>query len=541
MGYKTGIAFFLAVFFTAYFCAARSASDSLTRLATDKFNSGDYAAALNLNIELLKIAQKEQNHHDEAFALHLVGRMHYYLKDIRQALQYNFQANDVAVKYGVDSVIAKTLHFIGTLYQEKGETDSSLYYYRKAQKELEGTGNWAELSTLYGVMGELYLRQLGNDAEGKRCFDLCELYAIKSGNKGKLAFSYIKKCIYACLHNDCKQGEIFAGNARDLYRELKEVEGELYAMNVIFYSKTHCSDSSIYSLVSEMRNIRDSIFGSQTADKIAKYKTLYETEKTNAENKELLIATRSKNILLISTITISLLLLLVLWFAYNRYRIKKERESEKEKSVYKSMQYKAVLEAEEKERSRIAGELHDSIGQILSTAKMIISVVKPADAEDEEVLTNSMSLIDRAVKEVRTISHNLMPSSLTGFGLKAAIKELARNVNASGSLKFTLELSEQLEVTKDEEVVIYRIIQEAVHNIIKHAQATAILLTFENADGDYLLQIKDNGKGFDTTAIKTSTGIGWKNIFLRVELLNGTIDVTSAPGMGTSIRIAFKS
>ncbi len=285
--------------------------------------------------------------------------------------------------------------------------------------------------------------------------------------------------------------------------------------------------------------MRDSIFRAQTADKVAKYKTLYETEKTNAENQELLATTHTKNILIKGIIVLAALLLLLLWFAYNRYRIKKESEFEKQNSVHKILRYKAALEAEEKERARIARELHDSLGQTLSTTKMMLSVVAPIDENSNEVLNESMKVLDQAVQEVRTISHNLMPSSLAELGIGAALKELARNINATGKTKISLEVSEAVVLNKDKEVITYRIVQELVHNAVKHTHCTQIAIKLQSAADGYLLQVQDNGNGFDVATIHNAKGIGWQNIFLRVDLLGGTIDVNSAADSGTIVRIIF--
>ncbi len=530
----------LLMLFAASACFARADSDSLKACAYTKYKSGDFADALNIYLELLGQASREKDDKGAAYAMYQVARMHYYLRNLTLSISTSREALEMARASHNDSVTAKALSFIGSLYQEIEKTDSSLVYYKQAQQQMEGTRDWGELSTLYGAMGELYLRQLHNDGEASRCFALCERYAVKADNITKLAFAVIKNSIYASYHGECQKGEQLAQKAWALYRQEKNVDGELYAMRAVVFARTQCGDTSIYRLVSDMQDAQDFLFRSKTADKIAYYKTLYETGKTNAENKELVAAARVKNIWLGSIIVFGMLLLLLLWVAYNRYRIKKESEFERQKSQLKSEQYKAMLEAEETERARIARELHDSLGQMLSATKMMLSVVSPAGADDREVLTKSMGLVDQAVNEVRTISHNLMPSSLAELGLAAAIRELARNVNTAGTVAVKLELGDELNIAKNAEVIVYRILQEIIHNALKHAAATQIFIKVERTAAGNFIQVKDNGRGFDTTTIEQSAGIGWKNIFLRVGLLAGAINVTSAPGSGTDIQITFR-
>ncbi len=513
--------------------------DSLNNGALQHFKNGEYGDALSSYLEALKTAQKEKRCADEAYATFQVGRTLYYLKDHRQALNYLFTASKVAANCPGDSAGQKLFQLIGSIYQELEKPDSSIYFYNEAREKLEGTQNNEELSNLYGVMGELYARQLHNDSAAKRCVGLCEQYALLSGNKSSIAFAYSKKSIYLAEHGDCKQAGLLGQKAYDLYREVKETDGMIYSLNVILFSKTQCADKSIYDVLAVMQNMRDSIFQAKTAEKVAQYKGLYETEKTEAENKKLQEATARKNILIGAIMIVSTTLLLLIWLAYNRYRIKKESEFEKEKNLHRSLQYKALIEGEEKERTRIARELHDSIGQILSAAKMNVSVIKPSGNDDEEVRVNAMGLIDRAVTEVRTISHNLMPSALSELGLKPALKALVKAVNTASALQIKLEMDDEPVMLKSAEVVVYRIIQEIIHNTIKHAKATELVIKFGSSGRNITLDTRDNGTGFDTGQIATSGGIGWKNIFLRTELLNGKIAVDSEQNKGTSIHIEF--
>jgi len=513
---------------------------NLFEQAAKKFSGGDYAGALQCDIKALERAQKENNCVLEAYATHQVAKMHYYLKDRRLSLSWMFKANHLAVECKVDSIIQRTLHNIGSIYQEINQPDSSLFYYMQAKTLLDKTQNWSELSTLYGVMGELCNRALNRDADAKVYTDLCEKYARLSKDTVKLAFSFMKRGNFSTFHRDYKKAEQYYVIAKQLYRSVGQVEGEMYALRCIGVAKGMLGDTLSNDVFGELLKMRDSIFRATTAGKVAEYKTLYETEKARAENRELAKSNQQKNTLLIVFVVGSVGLLTLLWFAYSRYRIKKENEFEKQKSQYKTLRYKEVVEAEEKERTRIARELHDGIGQILSATKMNVSVVKAGDEFDEKQLKTSINLLDKAVREVRTISHNLMPSSLMELGLSAALREMADNVNSTRNFKLELEILNDLELPAVSEVSIYRLIQEIVNNAIRHAQATTVRLTLGNKNNTCFAEIKDNGIGFDTSKIEQSKGIGWKNIFSRVELLNGIIRINSEIGSGTSVYIEFK-
>jgi len=145
-------------------------------------------------------------------------------------------------------------------------------------------------------------------------------------------------------------------------------------------------------------------------------------------------------------------------------------------------------------------------------------------------------MVDDAVKEVRSVSHNMMPNALIRFGLAKAVREFIDKIAATGALKIDLQiigLTERLESTT--ETVLYRVMQETVSNIIKHAQASDISIQLIRDEDNLTMMIEDNGKGFDTKKMSEFGGIGLKNIISRVEYLNGTVDFDSFPGRGTTV------
>jgi len=201
--------------------------------------------------------------------------------------------------------------------------------------------------------------------------------------------------------------------------------------------------------------------------------------------------------------------------------------------------FSSIIAAEEKERTRIAKELHDGLGQILSTARLNVAALEESvPMEDEKILKNSLSLIDNAVSEVRIISHDLMPGILTQVGLFAAVRQLCNSINEAKQIKveYTFPESEK-RLNAALEISVYRIIQEILNNMLRHSEATKINMSINWADHQLQLKISDNGKGFDTSKIHESKGIGWKNVFSRVKFHKGEIKVESNLGSGTSVKI----
>ncbi len=203
---------------------------------------------------------------------------------------------------------------------------------------------------------------------------------------------------------------------------------------------------------------------------------------------------------------------------------------------------RAIFVGEQAERIRIARDLHDSIGQILAVVKMRLTSAPAHDAAALKMQTDaSAALVDQAVAEVRAISHNLIPEDLT-FGAIRAIENLCSRMASAGNIAVKLTVADAVRVRKSNQefsLSLYRIVQEVLGNMMKHSGASAITLDMVQQDSFIHLHIADNGRGFDTGIICRSGGIGWKNVFARVNLLNGRVDVRSERISDTSIQISI--
>ena len=221
------------------------------------------------------------------------------------------------------------------------------------------------------------------------------------------------------------------------------------------------------------------------------------------------------------------------------YRVKQMQEMSKqlliEKNFVQQQRTQAVLEAEERERVRIARDLHDGIGQMLAAARMTLGNYLSQKKIDVTEIQNSLDLLEDSIREVREISHNMMPGTLTKFGLSSALKQFTNKINALNTLKVDLQvvgIKERLD--EKIEMMLYRIVQEIISNIIRHAEATKISIELIRHDDELILIVEDDGKGFDSENVENQ-GIGLKNIATRVEYLNGYVNFDSTLGHGTSV------
>ena len=202
---------------------------------------------------------------------------------------------------------------------------------------------------------------------------------------------------------------------------------------------------------------------------------------------------------------------------------------------------KAVINAEENERKRIAAELHDGVGQMMSAAKMNLSAIENEiifkDEAQRVYFDKVIGMVDESCKEVRSVSHQMMPNALLKSGLSSAVKEFLDKID-NRIIKINLYTEGlQQRLDSNTETVLYRVIQECVNNVIKHSGANNLDISLiKDADG-VSATVEDNGKGFDSNDKQKFEGIGLKNIRSRVAFLKGTVDFDSSPGKGTLVAI----
>ncbi|TKC12921.1 tetratricopeptide repeat protein [Pedobacter polaris] len=248
-----------------------------------------------------------------------------------------------------------------------------------------------------------------------------------------------------------------------------------------------------------------------------------------------------RNIFLIIIISILLVSILLAYLFYSRNKLKQEARLQDEVIKQQDLATKAILNAEESERKRISNELHDGLGQMFSAVKMNLSALTEdlnfKNEQSKDMFDKTLSLVDESCKEVRSISHQMAPNVLLKSGLATAVRDFISKID-SRKLKIKLEtfgLQERLD--QNIETVLYRVIQETVNNVIKHAEASSLDIQLSKDEEGINAMIEDNGRGFNTSELEKFEGIGLKNIRSRVEYLKGSVDFSSTPSSGTLVAI----
>lgn len=217
------------------------------------------------------------------------------------------------------------------------------------------------------------------------------------------------------------------------------------------------------------------------------------------------------------------------------------RELEKDRQL---LTVNSMLKGQEDERTRLARDLHDGLGGLLSGVKFSLINMKDnlvMTPDNMAVFERSLDMIDTSIRELRRVAHNMMPEILTKFGLEEALKEYCSTINATKLLNVRFQ-SHGMDKRLDQsvEIIIYRIVQELLNNVIKHAGASEAFVQLIQEDNRLNIVVEDNGKGFDTASLESSTGAGWANIRSRVEYLKGQLDINSEQEKGTLVNIEFK-
>lgn len=216
-----------------------------------------------------------------------------------------------------------------------------------------------------------------------------------------------------------------------------------------------------------------------------------------------------------------------------------EKKLEKERKARQHEITAAVLDAQENERSELARELHDNINQVLITSRLYIEHALHNKDKQEEVLKKNFEHLSAVIKELRRLSRTLMPPSLGEASLRQALQELLADMQHLShiAIEFTFRGDQDGHLPEQLKLAVFRIVQEQLNNIIRHANASKITLNLHQTQKQLKVEVADDGVGFKEDSVPR--GLGLKNMISRANLFDGRIDILSQPGSGTIVRTTF--
>lgn len=556
---------------------------------------GKFREALGVAQEALRVYETLGNQKDLAVAYLNVGSEWHYLSDFQAATDYYLKSKKIAEAIGDKRLQRITNNNLASIFINLKEYQKGKAYAEASlQIARELNNEYAISSSTYNIAtAELYLKQydkaLKNYAAiaeiGKTTDDyillldgqlgMADVYAATK-EKAK-AMDYYNRVISLSQEKEAPEYEMYAYmGLSDLHLAAQEyILAENHIVKGIALAERLESNFEMKDLVlkaSELAEktgkfkealqyrkqyevLNDSIVGEKSKSNITLLEAKFEAEKKEATISQLEaekqiqeLSIRQKDILNYALIGASLAFLLLSFLLYRNYihkqRLQQQRigELEWEKQLTAT---EAVLQGEEQERTRLAKDLHDGLGGMLSGIKYSFQTMKEnliMTPENLQSFERSMDMLDSSIKEMRRVAHNMMPESLVKFGLDTALKDYCNEIGKTGALQLEYQSIglEGENLDKTASITIYRIVQELLGNILKHASAKSAVVQIAKTNDQLTITVEDDGKGFNPTILQKSRGMGWTNIQNRVDFLKGRLAIDSAPEKGTSVHIEFE-
>lgn len=343
--------------------------------------------------------------------------------------------------------------------------------------------------------------------------------------------------------------EALEAKSRDLYYLICRDLGDYYAQ----IGQT----AQAYHYLQQYTQLNDSILRTETRQYSAYLEAAFENERKEGEilrlkteKLEQSLALKQRNTYLF--LSLGFLALGGIYFGFKskndhqrRLLLEQDKRLQGEKilALEKEQQVislQSMITGQESERNRIARDLHDGLGGLFSTVKMYFSTLQHEQPSlgTHPLFQKSMELTHSAAEELRRIAHNLMPEVLLKLGLINAIQDLCNNIQSGRLLKISLQAyGMENRLNAPTEIMLYRIVQELLNNILKHAQATEVIIQFNRHEEQLNITIEDNGRGFNVA--ENNAGAGLSTIQSRVNYLNGELNIDSAQGLGTTVMMEF--
>lgn len=483
---------------------------------------------------------------------HSIALAYYHQAQYQSALKYYLESLPYAEKGGNEQFTARTNIYIGMCYTLINKFDSTNIFLKKAEP-IALSSNDASLKTQFYARSAEWARFTGQWQRADDYYNKAIENAIVTGDTYmQTTFTHAKaRCL---LHlnriDEARQTALNAlhlAESIDKKREILESQKVLaeveaaagnYKAAFIYIQKNRSGSDSLHSTeLTEKIHALDKKYQSQLKDEqIALFQRNAELQQLNNEKKKLL------NYLLAAALV---LLFITSVFVYrnskHKQKLQKQRISELETEKQLAAT-EAILKGEEQERTRLAKELHDGLGGMLSGIKYSLNGMKEnliLTPENAQAFERSIDMLDSSIKEMRRVAHNMMPENLLKFGLDTALKDYCIDINQGSAVKVNYQSMglENASINSITSIAIYRIVQELLNNILKHSGAQNAIVQVNKLDDKISVTVEDDGRGFDTVLLITSKGIGWSNIQNRVDFLKGKLDVNSEPGKGTSVLI----
>ena len=469
-----------------------------------------------------------------------------FLEDTTKTFFYAREAHRLAQKTGDDVLVIRGLIALSDAYNFKKMYDSVLIISKQGLKL--ATKN--DITFAVGIFNSFIGSYFSNSA---LLYDSAIAHfsvALQSFNQINTQYNialvlqnmgnaYLKKKDYKNAINYSKQATVLSQNLkfeRVLYLSLPDLVAAEENLG-------HVTESFKY--LKQLIAVNDSIKTRNNQKKVYELQIKYETQKLDEKmqaQQQMLVQKNKINYLLGGSVLSLIVIFSLLYGNYQNKQKLQQRKINEFETEKKLSATEAVLKGEEQERTRLAKDLHDGLGGMLSGLKYSFNSIKNNvmfSQAHTKTFERSMDMLDNSINEMRRVAHNMMPEALVKFGLDIALKDFSNDMNQTGAINVNyLSLGmEKVSIKQTTAITIYRIVQELINNIIKHSDAKNAIIQLSKNGEKLSVTVEDDGNGFDITLLNTAKGIGWTNIQSRVDFLNGTLNIQSTQSKGTSVFI----
>lgn len=549
--------------------------------------NGKFDSVLYVGMQALEVAKKNTDSVETGRIMLNIGIAYRYLEDFETAVSYIEGGRDLLIRNGVNKYDGEIYNLLQILYQSMRQYRKGLNSGLESVKIFEKSGDIQTLQFTYSNLGLNYImlqqydsaRYFLNKADlltpetGESLIpitvnlnyalielklqhlDSLKVFVTKALELSRrydanefIGFSQYGMAYYYLLKKDYTNCKLLADSALTLANlyNIRDVKQKIYpVLSSLYYALQDGSKGYYY--FSQYESLSDSILNESVTKN-----TIQAEKKFDTERKETQIKLQQSQLKQKSAINYLLMgglaaLLIIFLLGYRNYRSRQMMQQMRIDELQAEKQLtatEAVLKGEEQERTRLAKDLHDGLGGMLSGIKYLLSNMKEnliMTPENSHAFERSLDMLDSSIKEMRRVAHNMMPEMLVKYDLNTALKEFCGEIDRSGVLQVSYQSIGMDKVQLDQTiaVTIYRIVQELVNNTMKHAAAKSLLVQMHASELDKLitLTVEDDGRGVDPSVLNQAQGIGWNNIKNRVEFLKGKIDINTAAGKGTSVLI----
>lgn len=472
------------------------------------------------------------------------------LKRYRDAIAFGRKSLPLMENATWEWIATLTYNNLAVCYGSLGNLDSARFYIDKSLSVTERSGDIVVRANAYFILGKIYAES-GKPELALLQYKEARILREKVGNPFFIVSDLFAIADLYHQLGDYKNGVLAAREALALAEKhnlLLKFDGTYLALAKNLEGLQNYKEAAKYYYLWALT--KDSLYQQSQTEAIAEISAKYETEKKEqqltlqqAQLTQQQIQLSRTYVLVVALFIIIGLVVVILMMVNNKHKRQQQLADKKREVEVKEAYINATIQSQENERKRVAQDLHDGMGQLITGLSLQMNKLGPETSDEQRVqlVEKAESILRDMHREVRAVAFNLMPQTLIQQGLVPALQEMVLRPNESGKIRIEIisfQIPDRMEEVK--EISLYRILQEWVTNVMKYSSASKITINLVDNEDNISITIEDDGEGFSPTNLENTQGNGWKNIQSRLNLLKGSLEIDSMKGRrGTTLLLSI--